>query len=303
MELNAIRMFVAVVQAGSLSAAATRLGTPLPTLSRRIRDLERQLSVQLLERSARGTKLTDAGTRLYEHAARGIEALLEAEQAVVSDQARLKGRLRLSFPPTVQPWWDLLAAFQRRYPDIQIYVYSTERRLDLVEDGIDISLRVGAIVHEGMVARHVLSIRNILVASPKLVERFGMPAEPDALHRFPCAVWASRVDVPARWELGGHVVEPTAILSTNDYHHLCSRALGGDVVTELPPFLAAAPIREKRLVPLLPQYPLPEWSINLLYPPQRHRSTIVRAYLDFCQSYLPKIVQACEIGVVDERAG
>jgi DNA-binding transcriptional LysR family regulator len=298
MDMNATRMFVAVVQASSLSAAATRLGTPLPTLSRRIRDLERQLSVQLLERSARGTKLTDAGTRLYEHAARGIEALLEAEQAVVSDQARLKGRLRLSFPPTVQPWWDLLAAFQRRYPDIQIYVYSTERRLDLIEDGIDISLRVGAIVHEGMVARHVLSIRNILVASPKLVERFGMPAEPEALHRFPCAVWASRVDVPARWELGGHVVEPTAILSTNDYHHLCSRALGGDVVTELPPFLAAAPIREKRLVPLLPQYPLPEWSINLLYPPQRHRSTIVRAYLDFCQSYLPKIVQACEIGVV-----
>jgi DNA-binding transcriptional LysR family regulator len=295
MDLNATRMFVAVVQAGSLSAAAARLGTPLPTLSRRIRDLERQLNVQLLVRSARGTKLTDAGTRLYEHAVRSIEALLDAEQAVVTDQTRLKGRLRLSFPPTVQPWWDLLAAFQGRYPDVQIYVYSTDRRLDLIEDGIDISLRVGAIVHEGMVARQVMSVRNILVASPKLVKRFGMPAEPDALHRFPCAVWASRVDVPVRWELGGHVVEPTAILSTNDYHHLCSRALSGDVVTELPPFLAAAPIREKRLVQLLPQYPLPGWSINLLYPPQRHRSTIVRAFLDFCQSYLPKIVQACEI--------
>ncbi len=148
MDLNATRMFVAVVQAGSLSAAATRLGIPLPTLSRRIRDLERQLKVQLLERSARGTKLTDAGARLYEHASRGIEALLEAEQAVVSDQARLKGRLRLSLPQTFEPWWDLLAAFQRRYPDIQVYVYSTERRVDLIEDGIDVALRVGAIVHE-----------------------------------------------------------------------------------------------------------------------------------------------------------
>src|SRR6266404_161933 len=297
MDLNATRMFVAVVQAGSLSAAAARLGTPLPTLSRRIRDLERQLRVQLLERSARGTKLTEAGPRLYEHASRGIEALLEAEQAVVGDQARLKGRLRLSLPQTFEPWWDLLAAFQRRYPDIQVYVYSTERRMDLIEDGIDVALRVGAIVHEAMVARHVLSFRNVLVASPKLVQRFGKPAEPDALHRFPCAVWASRVDAPARWELGGHVVEPAAILSTNDYHHLYSRALGGDVVTELPPFLAAAPIREKRLVPLLPQHPLPEWSINLLYPPHRHPSTIVRTYLDFCQSYLPKVVQACEIAI------
>jgi len=297
MDLNASRMFVAAVQAGSLSAAATRLGIPLPTLSRRIRDLERQLKVQLLERSARGTKLTD-GTRLYEHASRGIEAMLDAEQAVMSDQACLKGRLRLSLPQTFEPCWVLLAAFQRRYPDIQVYVYSTERRMDLIEDGIDVALRVGGIVHEAMVARHVLSFRNILVASPKLVERFGVPAEPDALHRFPCAVWASGIDVPARWELGGQVVEPKAVLSTNDYHHLCSRALRGDVVTELPPFLAAAPVREKCLVPLLPQYPLPEWSINLLYPPHRHPSSIVRTYLDFCQGYLPKIVQACEIGVV-----
>ncbi len=294
MDLNATRMFVAVVQAGSLSAAATRLGIPLPTLSRRVRDLERQLHVQLLERSARGAKLTDAGMRLYEHAGRGIEALMEAEQAVASDQAHLKGRLRLSLPQTFEPWWDLLAAFQQRYPDIQIYVYSTERRMDLIEDGIDVALRVGAIVHEAMVARRILSFRNILVASPKLIARFGVPDKPDALHRFPCAVWASRVDVPARWELGGHVVEPKATLSTNDYHHLCRRALGGDLVTELPPFLAAAPIREKRLVPLLPQFPLPEWPINLLYPPHRHQSTIVRTYLDFCRSYLPKVVQACE---------
>jgi DNA-binding transcriptional LysR family regulator len=295
MDLNAARMFVAVVQAGSLSAAAARIGIPLPTLSRRIRELERQLKVQLLERSARGAKLTDAGTRLYDHASRGIEALLEAEQAVVSDQARLKGRLRLSLPQTFEPWWDLLAAFQRRYPDIQVHLYSTERRVDPIEDGIDVALRVGAIVHEGMVARRVMSFRNILVASPKLVERLGVPAEPDALHRFPCAEWASRIDAPARWELGGQVVEPRAVLSTNDYHHLCRRALGGDAVTELPPFLAAASIREKRLVPLLPQYPLPELSIHLLYPPHRHQSTIVRTYLDFCQSYLPRIVQACEI--------
>jgi DNA-binding transcriptional LysR family regulator len=294
MDLNAARMFVGVVQAGSLSAAATRLGIPLPTLSRRIRDLERQLKVQLLERSTRGAKLTDAGSRLYEHASRSIEALLEAEQAVVSDQAHLKGRLRLSLPQTFEPWWELLAAFQRRYPDIQVYVYSSNRRVDLIEDGIDVALRVGAIVHETMVALRVLSFRNILVASPALVKRFGLPDEPDALRGFPCAVWASRIDVPARWELGGHVIEPQAVLATNDYHHLCSRALIGDVVTELPPFLAAAPIREKRLLPLLPQHPLPEWPLHLLYPPHRHQSTIVRTYLDFCQSYLPKIVQACE---------
>ena len=295
MDLNATRMFVTVVQAGSLSAAASRLGIPLPTLSRRIRELEQQLKVQLLERSARGTKLTEAGTRLYEHASSGIEALLEAEQLVVSDQARLKGRLRLSLPQTFEPWWELLTAFQQRYPDIQVYVYSTERRMDLIEDGIDVALRVGAIVHEAMIARRVLSFRNVLVASPGLVKRLGVPERPDQLHRFPCAVWATRIDVPVRWELGESIIEPKAVLSTNDYHHLCQRALGGEVVTELPPFLAAAPIREKRLVPLLPMHPLPEWSLNLLYPPHRHQSTIVRTYLDFCQSFIPRIVETCKI--------
>ncbi len=107
MDLNALRMFVGVVQAGSLSAAA-RLEIPLPTLSRRVRELEHQLAVQLLERSVRGTRLTEAGMRLYENAARGVEILHEAEQALASDQARLKGRLRLSLPPGFEPWWELL---------------------------------------------------------------------------------------------------------------------------------------------------------------------------------------------------
>ncbi len=108
-------------------------------------------------------------------------------------------------------------------------------------------------------------------------------------------MWASRGDVPTRWELGDHAIELKPVLTTNDYHHLCDLALGGSVVTELPPFLAAAPIREKRLMHLLPQHPLPEWSLNLLYPPHRYQSTIVRTYLDFCQSHLPTIVRACTV--------
>ncbi|BDU21701.1 LysR family transcriptional regulator [Dyella sp. GSA-30] len=304
MDLNAIRMFVAVVQAGSLSTAAARLGTPLPTLSRRIRDLERQLNVQLLERSARGTKLTDAGTRLYEHASRGIEALLEAKQAVTSDQARLKGHLRLSLPTSFEPWWDLLAAFQERYPDIQVHVYATERRVDLIEDGIDVALRVDAIIHQGMVARHVLSYRHILVASPKLIERLGMPATPDELQRFPCAVWSPRVDVIATWALGEQMVVPKAVLSVNDYRHLYTCAVDGHVVTELPPFMVRIAIKEKRLVPLLPQCPLPEQPIHLLYPRHRHPSAIVRTYLSFCQEHVPQVLDACDIAVRrDERIG
>lgn len=290
MDLNAVQMFVNVVQAGSLSAAASRLNTPLPTLSRRMRELEQDLKVQLLERSARGIKLTDAGTRLYEHALRGIEALLEAERTVRSDQDCLRGRLRLSLPPVFEPWWELLSAFQREYPGVQVSVYETERRVDLVQDGIDVALRVGAIMHEAMVARLLLAYRHVLVASPRLLRRLGEPVVPEDLHRYPCAGWSRDAGAPPVWRLGDCVFEPKAMLTTNNYEHLRSRALAGEAVTELPPFLAAQGLRSGHLCTVLAGHPLPEQQINLVYPSHRNPSSIVRAYLNFCQRQMGRFL-------------
>lgn len=291
MDLNAVQMFVSAVKAGSLSAAARRIGVPLPTLSRHIRELERELRVQLLERSARGTRLTDAGTRLYEHATRGIEALIEAEQAVKNDQAHLRGRLRLSLPTGFEPWWDLLGTFQRHHPGIQLSVYSTDRRVDLVQDGIDVALRVGVVVHEALVARRLLTYRHVLVASPALLERLGTPSSPEALHHFPCAAWCRDANHQARWRFGENVIELKAVLTINDYLQLRSRALAGEIVTELPPFLAAEPIRSGELCAVLADHPLPELQVSLLYPSHRHPSSIVRAYLSFCQKQLGQFLK------------
>lgn len=286
MDLNAARMFVSVVQTGSLSAAASQLGIPLATLSRRIRELERQLNVQLLERSVRGARLTDAGLQLYEHASLGIKALNEGELAVAHGQEHLTGRLRLSLPPTFEPWWDLLAAFQRQYPDIQIQTYVTERRVDLIEDGIDVALRVGRITHEGMIAKWLLSYRHVLVASPRLIARLGEPSAPADLHRYPCAIWRPGTSTPGTWRLGQQVFEPRPMLASNDYAHLRHLALAGEAATELPPFLATQALQDGRLIALLPGHPLPEQQINLVYPSHRHPSAIVRAYLDFCQKHV-----------------
>ena len=290
MDLNAVQMFVTVAQTGSLSAGAARLRLPLPTVSRRIRDLERQLKVQLLERSVRGTRLTDAGTHLYEHASRGIEALQDAEQALVSDQARLRGRLRLSLPPAFEPWWQLLSQFQIRYPDIQLHIFSTERRVDLIEDGIDVALRVGTVVHESMVARRMLAYRHVLVAGRSLVERLGMPRTVEALEKFPCAAWSPGTDVTVRWQLGEESFVPRTVLTTNDYAHLRNCAVAGNVVTELPPFMAAAALRTGELIALLPRKPMPEVQLHLLYPSHRHPSAIVRTYLDFCQQHVSSLL-------------
>lgn len=293
MDLNAVRMFVAVAQTGSLTAAAQRLDIPLPTISRRIKELESELNVQLVQRTTKGTVLTDAGARLLEHAAVGIEALQDAEHAVVSDQTALKGRLRLSLPQTFEPWWKLIYDFQNRYPDIEVFIYSTERRMDLYEDGIDVALRVGDIRHENLVARKMMSFRNILVASPALLARLGQPGSPSDLSRYPCAVWATRVDARARWQFGDQQIEPRSVLAANDYQMLTQRALMGDVVTELPPFLALPAIAEGKLVPLLQEHLLPEWPVHLLYPQSRYRSNLVRTYLDYCQSNIRQVQAAC----------
>ena len=283
MDLNAVRMFVHAVQAGSLSAGAERAGVPLPTLSRRVRDLESELKVQLFDRAARGSRVTEAGARLYEFALRGIETLAEAERAVRNDQAKLKGRLRLSVPPCFEPWWKLLIAFQDRYPEIELAVYSSERRLDLIEEGIDVALRVGRIADDSLVARRILGYRHQLVAAPGLIERLGYPSNPSDLTRYPLSAWTANPCDRAIWRLNDLSLEPKPLVATNDYFQLRELALRGEAVTELPPFLAAPHLATGKLLAVLPSYLLPEQPLHLLYPVQRFPSTIVRAYLDFCR--------------------
>ncbi|UIF90049.1 substrate binding domain-containing protein [Cupriavidus sp. UYPR2.512] len=173
-------------------------------------------------------------------------------------------------------------------------MHATERRVDPFEDGIDVALRVGSITHESMVARQVLSYRHVLVASPKLIGRHGLPRTPDDLQRFPCAVWGLDTSATCQWELGESVVTPDAVMVTNDYAHLRRNALAGQVLTELPPFLAADSIRAGHLVPLLVGHPMPEQHINLLYSSHRYLSAIVRAYLDFCEAQAVHIMEACQ---------
>jgi DNA-binding transcriptional LysR family regulator len=285
MDLNAVRMFVAAVQAGSLSAAAARLGMALPTLSRRIRELEADLKVRLFERNARGVRLTDAGTRLYEHASRGIESLEDAARALASDEAQLRGTLRLSIPPSFEPWWELIAAFQRSQPQVQVSVFTTERRVDLVADGIDVALRVGEVVHDAMVGRRLLDYRHVLVASPQLLAQVGEPTSPEGLRHLPCGVWHRSGASGAIWQLGDHCFEPAATLVTNDYMHLRSRAIAAELLTELPPFLARDALQRGALKQVLPDMPMPAQDLWLLHPSRRFVSSIVRAYIDFCQAH------------------
>lgn len=281
MDLDTVALFVEVVKAGSFSAAARHTHIPVATVSRRISELEKNLNVRLLERSSRHLRMTDAGSVLYEYAARGVEELHAGLLALKNSQQELAGTLRLSIPPSFTPWQLLVRDFQLQYPNIKVEIYVTERRLDLVQDGIDVTLRVGELQHDSVVARKLFKYRHRLVASPTLLVKYGTPQEPMQLQNMPCACWNDRVNVPV-WNLGGKKYSVRPALQVNDYLHLQAAALAGDCVTELPPFLSKPMIAEGTLQELLPEFPFPERELYLLYPSRRQVSRLVKAYVDFC---------------------
>ncbi|MGR3806615.1 LysR family transcriptional regulator [Pasteurella testudinis] len=202
MNLDHIKLFTLVVQQGSLSAASVKSGVAVATLSRKISELEQSLGVQLLERSTQGVKPTLIGLQLSEQAALSLETLSDLAHRIKGNQAELKGRLRLSMPESFEPWWQLQQDFAERYPDIDVHLLASDRKLDLLADGIDVAVRVGDLQTDSFIAKKLFDIRLQLVASPEFVQRYGTPTTPADLSRFRCNAWAADNSQDIIWQLG-----------------------------------------------------------------------------------------------------
>lgn len=295
MDLNSVELFVRVVQKGSFSAASRHTGVPVATVSRRVSELEKQLGVRLLERSTRQLRLTGAGSTLYEFVSRGLQEMDAGVLALQNRESELRGTLRLSMPPNFEPWWDLLIDFQKQFPLIELDIYATERKIDLIEDGIDVSLRIGDVVHLAAVARKIMDYRHVLVATPQFIKSFGQPKTPQELLDFTCAGWGKKDDL-IEWVLAGEKIPIHASIRVNDYLHLRYLALQNLCITELPPFLVNELIAQKRLIQILPEYKFPQFTVSLLFQSRNQISRIARVYIDFCaanaEKYLYSTVQS-----------
>lgn len=276
-------MFVKVVQYGSFSETARRINIPVATISRRIKELEKDLGVRLLERSTRYLRLTDAGTKFLEYAERGVESFETGLSTIDRCQFDISGTLRLSLPPGFVPWRKLLQDFQSSYPKVNIEVYITERKIDLIEDGIDVALRIGDRSNKNAIALKLGEYRHLLVASPTLLQKYGNPLQPEQLLNLPCANWKASI-VP-NWQLGDRTIQINSFFQINDYLHLLELALSGVYITELPPFLVRDYIACGQLEHILIDYPLPLWELNLMYPSRKQLSHLVKTYIDFCSEW------------------
>jgi DNA-binding transcriptional LysR family regulator len=227
--------------------------------------------------------LTPAGTQLLAEAAPALATLSQAEQRLY-DASGVAGTLRVSLPPHFEPMWSVFSEFGRRYPAVRFDVFVTDRRVDLVADGVDVVLRVGEGGYSSYVGRTLTRYRHRVVAAPSLLQGVEIESPAD-LRNLACASW--RTGGPPSWTLGDVQLRLDPVLVTNDYEHLLQMAVSGQAITEVPRFLASEPLQDGRLIEVLPDHPMPLQSIRALVVDTRALAPLVRQFLDFAANAVP----------------
>jgi len=286
-----LQAYVAVVETGSFTAAAERLDTAKSAVSRRISGLEERLGVQLLRRTTRRLNVTETGRNFYEHSARILADLEEAESAVLQQHGELRGTLRVALPLSfgLRHMSEPIAAFSRRHPRVSFDLDLNDRRIDLVEEGIDLAVRIGRLADSTLIARHLFDARTVVCASPDYLARRGTPATPAGLKDHDCLVYGNLAD-PTKWVCrdadGKDIrVDVHAAMTASSGDFLCVAATKGLGISVAPTFIAGDAISRGELVPLLCDFEWPVTPAYAVYPPTRHLSFRVRALLDHLVEY------------------
>ena len=292
---NAMALYVKVVENNSFSRAAEREGIPVSTVSRKISELEKALGVRLLERSTRRLRMTEIGQDYYERCRRGLEEFETANLMVKDQQAQVSGRLRLSVPPSISDVLviPLIEDFQALYPNAIVNCLVTDRHVNHIEDGIDISLRVGDLKDSSLVARRLLRYRSVLVASPKYLERAGTPSHPNELPLHGLVAF-SRWELAVTWVLENngekHKVNVQPRIAINDYAGVQSAVINSLGISEIPSIICGPAIQDGRLVEIMPEWQFSPVTLSAVYPSNRNLSRLVRLFKDFCVERIEALV-------------
>jgi DNA-binding transcriptional LysR family regulator len=282
-----MRAFVAVAESGSFTAAAERLDVAKSAVSRRVSALEERLGAQLIRRTTRRLSLTDSGVGFFERCVRLLADLEEAESAVAQEHGELRGQLRLALPLSfgLRHMCRPISEFSRRHPRVDFDLDLNDRRVDLIEEGIDVAVRIGHLRDSSLIARKLFEARTVVAASPDYLDRHGSPASPDELGEHRCLVYSNLRD-PDRWAYidtdGTRRYVPVGVkmrASSGDF--LCAAAVAGLGIVMQPTFIAHDAIRAGRLVPILSDYGWPVTPGYAVYPPTRHLSYRVREFIDY----------------------
>lgn len=298
-DLNDFAWFVRVVEHGGFAAAGRALDIPKSKLSRRIAQLEEQLGVRLIHRTTRQFSVTEVGQTFYQHCKAMLIEAEAAQEAIAALQAEPRGSVRLTCPVTllhvhVGP---MLARFMLRYPGVQIQLEATNRRVDLIAEGVDVAIRVRPRPFDDsdLVMRVLADRGHCLVASPSLVAASGKPRSPDELSRWPGLSIAAGKHIH-KWLLDGPEgakaeVHFTPRLITGDMLALREAAVAGVGVVQLPILMAREQLANGSLVRVLDEWEPKREVIHAVFPSRRGLLPAVRALVDFLSEEYAQMIE------------
>ncbi|MCU7871121.1 MAG: LysR family transcriptional regulator [Candidatus Thiodiazotropha sp. (ex Lucinoma borealis)] len=282
-----LKTFSTVVENGSFTAAAEALGISKPVVSKQISLLERHLGVQLLHRTTRRLRLTDAGEVFASYSQRIMSDVREAEQSVLPLQHEAQGRLRISAPESLAMSLlpEVLLSFQQQFPKIELDIHVSGRLVDLVEEGIDVALRVGKLEDSSLIARLLMPCSFHVCASPEYLKKHGKPKHPRELETHNCLIY-SQSPHPENWlfrdDQGKSIsVKVNGNLRSGTGNILMNAALNGNGIFIGPTFMIVSALEEGRLETVLDQYTPETTGLYAVYPYSKLVSTKVRAFVDF----------------------
>jgi LysR family transcriptional regulator for bpeEF and oprC len=283
--LEAMRLFTRVAETGSFSAVARETGIGQPAVSKQIAGLEAHLGVQLLHRTSRSLSLTEAGQNYYEAVVKLLDDMTAAEQSAGLGQTLPTGLLRVTVAAgfgrlRIVP---LLPGFHARYPGIVIDLIVSDRFVDLVEEGIDIAIRIGELSDSAMIARRIGISPTVTVAAPAYLARAGRPAAPDDLEQHDRVVFTFQGS-PRPWTFNGpgwrvtHI--PKGPVRANDAEHVRAAVLAGIGIAQTPRWLFAEELASGAVLEVLADLPSDTTPIHAVYPAGRRPPGKVRVFID-----------------------
>ncbi|BAN26352.1 transcriptional regulator LysR family [Caballeronia insecticola] len=281
-----MRLFIRVADTGNFSKAARAAGISQPTASKTIAGLEARLGAQLLRRSSRGLSLTDAGQSFYEGAVEIVENVDEVESRVGNGEASPSGVVRVALSPAFGRMRILphMAQFSARYPDVCIEFTVAQRYINLIEEGIDVAIRIGPLNDSTQIARRIGSTEYLTVTSPAYADRAGIPQTVDDLADHDCIALMSR-DVPRAWPFLGpagpieHI--PQGPVRSNDAEYVRAAVIAGLGIGHNASWLYARDVDEGRLVALLEPYRPAAFPIHAVWPGSRRLPGRTRVFIEF----------------------
>lgn len=288
--LHAMRVFVRTMELGSLSAAARELGTTQPTVSKLLAQLEARLGVRLLERSTRGPVPTEQGLRFHAHAKGLLEEYEAAVGAARGATGKAEGLLRLNAPVALGQFKlnAIVQDFLGAHPGIEVELILNDRFVDLVEEGVDLALRLGGALPPSVIARHLGTAERFLVAAPGYLARHGAPMDPDDLgaHAFVRFAWSfgDRLELLRGGE--SRVVAVAGRYRVNNAFAIVEALLMGSGIGLCPEWLVRERLDRGELVRVLPGWSAGAQDLHLLYPSRRYQPLRTRLFIEYASARL-----------------